>query len=540
MKTFITIMLALTLLACDPDDSGSSSEPKKPDPVSTCSITQFQDGNGTKQAIAAMKDLDVGQTRTLFYECNIVKKDYNSKAKLAGFDDKVIQVSKAEIDIPDKAEEKGSFTVKGLKVGQTSIKIELEKSNVLTQLALSVAYVVSRCQIMQFQDETGKTQAIVAGKGQDIEKGQTLKLFYDCVIAQKDYGKTAKLAVSDTTAIQPSPAEIKLPAQDKVTGSFTVKGLQEGKKTNIKIDLGESKELALTVTPTFVLDPSKVKIAEVDTTGITLSTRVKKLEVYKDKLYLLDSTGSGTLNPAKFYSFDGTTWTDLGTPEDASDSTKKIKGQHFDIAVHDGKLWLIGSNESSSYIFWNFDGTNWNRLGVANNMGKFGSLVSFDNSLYQIGGGSKQIFVYDGSQWNTKVAANIGRIDSVVFDGKVWMVGGTKHEGNTRIIRKDVANFDGTTYRKKVATLPLRTRGSWWAAVEVFPRGLLAIGGLDGPFFVSAVFWSRFGKNWTNITSITGQDQFKDINSGATVVWNGALYAANMKTQKVLKITYEE
>ena len=534
MKTFSTIMLALTLLACDPDDSGSSSGAKKPDPVSTCAITQFQDETGTKQAIATMKDLDVGQTRTLFYECNIVKKDYNSKARLE-YDDKVIQLSITEISLSDEATPKGSFTVKGLKTGPTKIKINLGESK---ELALSVAYVVSRCSITQFQDETGKTQAITGGKINNVEKGQTLTLFYDCGIAKKDYGKTLNLAAYDDTVIQASFKGTTIPAQEKIADSFSVKGLQEGKKTRIKIDLGESKELALKVIPTFTLDPDKVKIAEVDT-GITLSTRVKKLEVYKDKLYLLDSTGSSLFNPAKFYSSsDGTTWTDLGSPEDASDSTKKINSNKFDTAVHGGKLWLIGSLEFGGYRFWNFDGTKWNRLGIGDNMGKFGSLVSLDNSLYQIGGGSGKIFVYDGSQWNTKTVANIGRIDSVVFDGKVWIVGGTEYSGIAGSVRttiQKVANFDGTTYQK-AADLP---QVSWWAAVEVFPRGLLAIGGYQTRP-VNAVFWSRFGKNWTKITGITGQDKLKGILSGGTAVWNGALWAANSETQKVLKITYEE
>ena len=401
---------------------------------------------------------------------------------------------------------------------------------------------VSSCTIKEFQDETGK-KAIAAMK--DLEREQTLKFFYDCDIAKKDYGKTAKLAVSGKTVITTSVTEINIPAKANIADSFTVTGLKTADtnvQTSIKIDLGKSTELAFTVTPTFVLDKDKVKIAEIATTGITLSTEVKKLEVYKDKLYLLDSTGTGTFNQAKFYSFDGTTWNDLGIPEDASDSTKKINGANFDTTVHGGKLWLIGSEESGSYISWNFDGTEWNRLGVGKNMGKFGSLVSLDNSLYQIGGGSEKVFVYDGSQWNTKTAANIGRIDSVVFDGKVWIVGGTEYSGfgsRNRTPIQTVASFDGTNYQK-VADLP---KDSWWAAVEVFPRGLLAIGGLESVSsgFVSAVFWSRFGKNWTNITGITGQGQFfKNINSGATVVWNGALYAANSRTQKVLKITYEE
>ena len=442
MKTFIAIMLALTLLACDPDDSGSSSEPKKPDPVSTCSITQFQ-------------------------------------------------------------------------------------------------------------DETGKTQAIVAGKGQDIEKDQTLKLFYDCNIAKKDYGKTAKLAVSDDdTAIQASVTEIAIPAQEKATGNFTVKGLKEGKKISLKIDLGNSKELALNVIPTFVLDPSKVKI-DIATTLASLgndSSASKKLEVYQDTLYLLNSKGSSHNSYPKFYSSDdGKAWTALTNPQD---STDQIAGNTFDTTVYDGKLWLIGASgriSGKTTNFWNFDGTNWKRIGIAggieNSMDYMGSLVVFKNTLYQVGG-TDRIYAYEGGQWKekhnfSKITA-LGRVNSVVFDGKIWIFGGQHNNQDNSVTQlKTVATFDGTTYQENAATLP-NNKNSWWAALQVFPRGLLAIGGVEGDSnIVSAVFYSRFGKTWKEITTIKDQNKLAGVFAGGTVVWKDALWAVN-KDKEVLKITYEE
>ena len=432
MKTFIAIMLALTLLACDPDDS--SSEPKQPDPISTCAITQFQ-------------------------------------------------------------------------------------------------------------DETGKTQAIVAGKegkGQDIEKGQTLKLFYDCGIAQKDYGKTAKLAVSDTTAIQASVTEIKLPDQAKTTGSFTVTGLKTANtnvQTSIKIKLEKSDvltQLALTVTPTFVLNPKKVKI-EIVYTLTALTDRVKKLEVYQDKFYLLNATGGSSDDVAKLYtSPDGKTWKYEGEP---TVDGKNIVDSQFDTAVHDDKLWVAGSHETSlNSTIWSFDGTNWKRFEYRKIMRDYGSMVSFQNILYQIGGKVK-IWAYDGSQWTDKhtFPNRFGRIDAVVFDGKIWIVGGEQYPLAGRDPLKTVATFDGTTYQK-VANLP---KDSWWAAVEVFPRGLLAIGGLETNRPVPAVFYSRFGKNWTEITGIKKQSELQEVFSGGTVVWKDALWAVN-DSKKILKITYDK
>ena len=368
-------------------------------------------------------------------------------------------------------------------------------------------------------------------------------MFYDCTIVPKDYNSKAKLAGFNDKVIQVPKAEIDIPAQAKATGSFTVTGLQEG-KTSIKIDLGKSTKLALKVIPTFVLDPKKVKIAEIPTTGLTAlnSGKIKKLEVYQNKLYLLDAKDTSETDHVKFYSSsDGKTWTDLGTPEDASDSNKKIGGQHFDTTVHDGKLWLTGSAEGGRKGVWNFDGKKWTSVGQGKTMFMYGSLVSFKNSLYQVGG-EREIYAYDGSKWESKYTfANnnhFGRIDAVVFDGKIWIPGGriSGISSGASESLQTVASFDGTTYQKNVANLPAK---SSLAAVEVFPRGLLAIGGKDDSAAVSAVFYSRFGTSWANITGIKDQSKLKPVYSGATVVWNGALWAVN-RNREVLKITYEE
>ena len=384
---------------------------------------------------------------------------------------------------------------------------------------------VSRCSITQFQDEASRKKPIASMK--DLDVGQKLKFFYDCNIVPKDYNKKAKLEGFDNTVIQASITEIDIPAQAKTTGSFSVKGLKVG-KTSIKIDLGASKELALTVIPTFVLDPNKVKIEIVTT--LTALKSVIKLEVFQDKLYLLNATGSSSSDHAQFYSSsDGKNWQLSVKPQDASDNSQKIAGYRFDMTVHDGKLWAADSYDK----LWSFDGTNWKKVGVAEDMELFGSLVSFENTLYQVGGYNK-IFAYDDNRWQRKhtFTQAFGNIDALVFKDKIWIIGG-KSDGRNLI--KTVATFDGTTYQK-IADLP---RANEWAAVEVFPRGLLAIGGKDDSDSVTAVFYSRFGTSWKEITGITKQDELKSVFSGSTVVWNDALWVVNF-SKKVLKITYDE
>ena len=405
---------------------------------------------------------------------------------------------------------------------------------------------VSSCTITQFQDETGKTQAIAAMK--DLEREQTLKFFYDCNIAKKDYNKKATLAVSGNTAITTSVTEINIPAQAKATGSFSVTGLKTANTnvpTSIKIKLEKSDvltQLALTVTPTFALNPNKVKI-EIATSLAALTATsgiMKKLEVYQNKLYLLDATGSRSDSYAKFYSSsDGENWQDLGEPED---NGQKIVASFFDTTVHDGKLWVADYDKDGFRAsLWNFDGK-WNRVGVGKGTHRYFSLVSFQNTLYQILGDYRN-WAYDGSQWKNTFTGtkDIARINAVVFDGKIWIIGGREYknvEGKTTAIAlQTVATSDGTNYQDDAASLPKK---SWWAAVEIFPRGLLAIGGLDNnkkP--VPAVFYSRFGKTWKEITGIKDQSELQGVFAGATAVYKGALWAVN-NNKKILKITYEE
>ena len=320
-------------------------------------------------------------------------------------------------------------------------------------------------------------------------------------------------------------------------------------QTSIKIKLEKSDvltQLALKVIPTFVLDPDKVKIETV-TTVTALNNdpaAAKKLEVYQDTLYLLNPTGNNNHDYAKFYSSpDGKTWTPLADPQDG---IHKVSGYTFDTVVYDGKLWIIGSDSNingKTRNVYHFDGKNWKRIGFGGSMAYLGSLVVFKDTLYQVGGVDK-IYAYEGGQWKDKhefpKITALERANSVVFDDKIWIVGGkhrnSKDSGSTLL--KTVASFDGTTYQD-VATLP-NNKTSWWAAVEVFPRGLLALGGLEGAStIVSAVFYSRFGTSWKEIATIKTQKKLEGVFAGGTVVWKDALWAVN-KDKEVLKITYEE
>ena len=401
MKTFIAIMLTVLLLACDPDDSsgGSSSEPKKPDPVSTCSITQFE-------------------------------------------------------------------------------------------------------------DKMGKTQAITAGKGQDIEKGRTLKFFYDCTIAPKDYKQTAKLEYDDK-AIETSVKEITLPDQAKATGSFTVKGLQVG-QTSIKIELGTSTELVLTVIPLYIPKISDFKITAISPKAAGTNTPVsfeetnsRELVVYNDQLYVFEGG-------KYFVSSDGSNWTQKTAPTVTHKSQEYTLDRRQSYVVFQDKLWALGGLIN----LWSFDGNTWknhNKDDKAAPSSEFGMSVVWDNKIWFITGGARTIYwSSDGLDWTASPVAWISTINlnSVAYQNQIFIAGGKSSSAQESF--DAVYSFDGKSL-SKVATLPKKNMAF---GLESFAGGLVVVGG--GYFddsgtgvTLNSLWYSPYGIKWHVIAT--------DLTKGDTV-----------------------
>ena len=140
--------------------------------------------------------------------------------------------------------------------------------------------------------------------------------------------------------------------------------------------------------------------------------------------------------------------------------------------VFDGKIWVLGGNEGSTHngidnlneVWSSSDGMSWtnaNARGPAE--------------------GSKH--------WSKRV-----NHAAVVFDGKIWVLGGTT-DGSSRL--NDVwSSSDGTTWTKTTVS------GTHWSARQghamvVFDNKMWVLGGYDGRL-KNDVWWSADGMSWTN------------------------------------------
>ena len=404
MKTFIIIMLAVILLACDPEDSGSSSEPKKPDPVSRCSITQFQDKTGNKQAIAAMKDLDVGQTRTLFYECTIAPKDYDKKAKIEGFNNTIISLSPVEISLSDQAKATGSFSVKGLKEGQTSIKIDLGTS---TKLAITVkAPTIPKASQFTFTQITPNVRFKFVFRNLAVH-GDKLYAFEKSKYFVSDDGETwtQKSAIQGLSLIGKS-------------SYLSFKGKLWGWGTNDNIfSSGDGNH-------PWTKSSKKLPPAALHSQGSSV--------IFQNQVYLL----FGNVSRSIYSSIDGINWNKKYDYQPTGSNPNKITS--FDAVVHDDKIWIIGSlitnTNSSAKTVFSYDGSNWKQEADLPQDRYWYGAASFADGLFVIGGAYqdsglkyRKSLIYSpyGSTWHTIIADTATKIPGndgiqAVFNMEKW------------------------------------------------------------------------------------------------------------------------
>jgi hypothetical protein len=132
--------------------------------------------------------------------------------------------------------------------------------------------------------------------------------------------------------------------------------------------------------------------------------------------------------------------------------------------------------------------------------------VVFDNKIWVIGGvatdGFKNDVWYstDGVNWTqaTSSAQWSGRLyhTSVVFDNKIWVIGGYDVNGN---FKKDVwYSTDGVNWTQATANAPWSAR--YGHTSVVFDNKIWVIGGYDGTY-KKDVWYSTDGVNWTQATA---------------------------------------
>lgn len=166
--------------------------------------------------------------------------------------------------------------------------------------------------------------------------------------------------------------------------------------------------------------------------------------VYNDKIYLIGGIGYGSFPQNKIFSYDGASWSYVGTfPYTIREES---------VISFNGKLWVLGGYclssgyDCSKSTFSSTNGINWTL--ETNNTNGGTSAVVFNNKLYWIGGGTNSNEVWkssDGINWN--YVSNFTTVSSstfsVVAQNKIWILG--IYNNNTAWYSSDGINWQEAT-----------------------------------------------------------------------------------------------
>lgn len=200
-----------------------------------------------------------------------------------------------------------------------------------------------------------------------------------------------------------------------------------------------------------------------------------------DKFYMFGGTmGSfGAFTFTSNISNDGVSWTRTRAVDNNGDSVPRI--EHPALITFNNKLWLLGGH----------------RPGVG---------FEFDDVTNKVWSSS------DGLQWTANQPANTSerwtkreRIGAVVFNNKIWVIGGNAYPpfGNTNspgTAFNDVWNSsDGINWTQVTASAPFIARTN--PAVFVYDNKMWIVGGRDnGGKYLNEVWNSVDGNTWTQVS----------------------------------------
>jgi hypothetical protein len=243
---------------------------------------------------------------------------------------------------------------------------------------------------------------------------------------------------------------------------------------------------------------------------------------YKDSMYLIG--GWNPLDPVNYplitnnevwRSFDGANWSLI--------SSGPWEPRHtFGSALYDNKMWILGGDELQNKWqrdVWNSsDGVHWNLINDSVPWGERMTHMScvYDNKMWIMGGqkivGWSNVVdtVYndvwsstDGINW-TKVTANAGWAPraqiqgQVVFDNKMWIMGGGTYNG-IRKFYNDVWNTtDGINWTQVTANAPWPARQ--YNEITVYDSAMWVIDGYDNNSGNrNDVWYSYDGAKWFHL-----------------------------------------
>ncbi|HEY8388202.1 MAG TPA: DUF6242 domain-containing protein, partial [Parasegetibacter sp.] len=252
---------------------------------------------------------------------------------------------------------------------------------------------------------------------------------------------------------------------------------------------------------------------------------------YKNKFYVLGSTiGSfSSFTFGVFESTDGINWTRLKAADNNNDSVPMVEHGKLVTGFKD-KMWLLGGLKPSdgfsfsavlNKVWSTSDGTNWtvepdpaqptDRWDIRERI----NAVVFQDKLWVIGGNAYPSFgntnafgaakndvwnSVDGQQW-TRLTADAGFLPRsapavFVYKNKIWMVGGRDNGGNS--LNEIWTSSDGQIWTQVTTQTPPPNR--WGHAVVAHNNQLFLIGGENADGVYGDLWVSEDdGVNWTKV-----------------------------------------
>jgi hypothetical protein len=223
--------------------------------------------------------------------------------------------------------------------------------------------------------------------------------------------------------------------------------------------------------------------------NVGLNSAYQKYVQFKDAIYALGTIKGNYLNFQLSTKISRTQ--DFKAWETLAETSNLPNRIFYAAAVFKDKIWLAGGFDGKNYHndVWNSaDGIRWQRV-AANSAWtprNITRLFVFKNKIWFIGGGvidgektanpnsEKEVWSSaDGTNW-TEVKTNVPRKlggTPVVFDDKLWLVGGNRNDGN--FSSAVFVSEDGTNWQERSA--PWTPRGG--VAVWVFGGKLFMTGG---------------------------------------------------------------
>jgi hypothetical protein len=275
-----------------------------------------------------------------------------------------------------------------------------------------------------------------------------------------------------------------------------------------------------------------------------------RMESFNDELWAMGGHTTGATTNEVYHSENGTNW-NLATTSNVW-SEREV----FTSEVFNNKLWVIGGNTpdnngdvAQNDVWSSSDGISWDNSSATDRWSARWRLSSvvFDGKLWVMGGynnGRLDDVWYssDGISWDNSGVTDhwLAREShaSVVFDGKIWVMGGNTASG---VVNDVWSSSDGVDWVEELASNPSASHWSprWEHNVLVFDNQIWLIGGTNSGR-LRDIWKSSDGINWTEVVADGNTDFAASCCFGAAVHGNRMVIAGGKDTagQQVNDVWY--